>query len=165
MNNNKSSVEGRGMGVGYVTLIMLFAVICLTVLASLSYQAASANDKLNEKSIAFTDGYYAADSRAKERLAKLDEAAKLSFDSGFFEDSFAAFCEEDDEIRLRRIAEGFEISFEEAVSENLGLSVKIVFFSVPSDGVRYSVEEWKTVSLSDTQEENTLGVWDGGNLA
>ena len=163
-DNRKKISEGRGIGVGYVTLIMLFAVICLTVLASLSYQAARANDKLNEKSVSFADGYYTADSSAKRILSELDEGAMLSHETGFFDDSFSELCGEYEKIEMRKIPEGFEVSFSEPVSSSLELSVKIVFFSMPSEDGRFRIEQWKTVSV-DVQEDSSLGVWDGGELS
>ena len=56
------------------------------------------------------------------------------------------------------------MSFSEKISVNLQLSVKIVFFAVPVDSAGYRIEEWKTVSVSDMAENDTLGVWDGGML-
>ncbi len=159
-DNQKNISQERGMGVGYVSLIMIFAVICLTVLASLSYQAARANDKLNEKSIAFTDSYYAADNRAKELLSKLDESAMTAYESGFFDESFADGYEN---VNVRKTADGYEVSFVEPVNERLSLSVKISFSDIPENG-RYKIIEWKTVSVSDMSED-TLGVWDGENLS
>ncbi len=163
MSDDKKLPESRGMGVGYVSLIMLFAVICLTVLATLSYQAARANDKLNEKSVSFTTAYYNADNRAKRLLSQLDEKALISCESGFFGESFAEYCGEYEVVTLRNVPEGCEVSFSEEISDNLRLSVVITFFSNPDDGVRYRVEEWKTVAdLKDTDEN--LGVWDGTGL-
>ncbi len=164
-DNEKNVVEQRGMGVGYVTLIMLFAVICLTVLAALSYQAARANDKLNEKSISFTDGFYEADCRAKEVLSQLDEAAVLSHNSGFFEDSFELYCSENEKLVTRKSAEGIEVAFTENISGNLLLSVKITFFSAPQGDERYEITEWKTIAVSGEYEDESLGVWIGENLA
>ena len=163
-DKRKSISEGRGIGVGYVTLIMLFAVICLTVLASLSYQAARANDKLNEKSISFAEGYYSADSNAKKILSELDEGAMLSHETGFFDDSFPAICEEYENVTVRKIPEGYEASFSESVSGNLELSVKIVFFSAASGERRYRIEQWKTVSVG-AEEDSLLGVWNGEELS
>ncbi len=162
MNNSGRNIsEGRGMGVGYVTLTMLFAVICLTVLASLSYQAARANDKLNEKSVSFTTGLYEADSRAKVTLSQLDEWAMLSHDSGFFNDSFPACCEEKDDLDIKKVPDGFEVAFTEDISDNLMLSAKITFFAVPQNGCRYRIDEWKNVAVTDDTADETLGVWDG----
>ncbi len=163
MSNEKNIASERGVGVGYVSLVMIFAVICLTVLATLSYQAARANDKLNEKSIAFTDGYYAADSSAKELLAALDENALLAYESGFFDDSFTALCGDYENITLNKVSAGYEVSFAEYISDKISLSVKITFFSNPVNE-RYIINEWKIINVSDAEENNTLGVWDGENL-
>lgn len=163
-DERKNQAESRGIGVGYVTLIMLFAVICLTVLASLSYQAARANDKLNEKSISYTDSFYEADTRAKLTLSELDAAASEAHRSCFFYDGFSAYCAENEQLSVKQVSEGFEVSYSEEINESLILSVKIVFFNIPSDGARYRIEEWKTVTASADGAEETLGVWDGGML-
>lgn len=160
-NNNKNTVNFGGMGVGFVSLIMIFAVICLTVLSVLSYQAAGANDILNDKSAAFTREYYAADSRAKEKLFLLDELA-LTASDGFFESDLVAMCEEAlPEAKLRNTPEGIEIRFTEPVNDRLGLEVSIVFYSFSPDGSRYRIQEWKTVSAADDASDEPLGVWDG----
>lgn len=175
MNDNRKSLsQGRGMGVGYVTLIMLFAVICLTVLASLSYQAARANDKLNDKSIYYTSSYYLADGIANEVLCALDEAAYEAHGTGFFSDSFEVICEEklaeqNDRVYtvtpvLKRVQEGFLASYACPVTDNTEISVKILFFDTPRDDGRYRIEEWKTVAASGEDSEETLGVWDGSAL-
>lgn len=161
MSDKKKTSGFGGMGVGYVSLIMIFAVICLTVLAVLSYQAAGANDILNEKSAAFTREYYAADSRAKEKLLLLDKYA-LTASEGFFESDFTSLCEEAlPEVGLRSVPEGIEASFTEPINERLSMSVSIVFYSFPADGDRYLVKEWKTVSAAAEETDEPLGVWDG----
>lgn len=160
--NRKSNVTGTGgMGVGYVSLIMIFAVICLTVLAVLSYQAAGANDILNEKSGAFTREYYAADSRAKEKLMLLDECA-LTASEGFFSDDFAVLCSEKlSDVTVRTVPEGAEVSFTEPMNDRLNLRVSVMFYSFCADGSRYRITEWRTSSaVADTTDE-VLDVWDG----
>ncbi len=173
-DNRKSLSQERGMGVGYVTLIMLFAVICLTVLASLSYQAARANDKLNDKSVRYTSSYYLADGIANEALCMLDEAAYEAHGTGFFSDSFEVICEEkiaeqNDRVYtvtpvLKRVQGGFRVSYTCPVTDNNEISVKILFFDTLRDGERYRIEEWKTVTVSAEDSEETLGVWDGSAL-
>lgn len=161
--NTRNGNRDRGMGVGYVTLIMLFAVICLTVLAALSYQAARANDKLNEKSASFTHSFYDADIKAKELLSQLDETALTCHNSGFFEDSFQMYCEEYDNLTVRKVPEGTAVAFVYPVSDNLELSAEIVFFSTPQNDKRYRIEKWKTVAVSE-ETDGTLGVWTGESL-
>ncbi len=171
MNENKRPIsEGRGIGVGYVTLIMLFAVICLTVLAALSYQAARANDKLNEKSVYYTLRYYSADGRTNEVLSIFDELAYEAHETGFFADSFEALCQEKsqvpdsrypDDAVIKRVQEGFMVSYSCPVTDNLELSAEFLFFDMPKDGKRYEIKKWKTVAVTDEADDESLGVWDG----
>ncbi len=163
MSNKSKGISGRGLGVGYVTLIMLFAVICLTVLSVLSYQAARANEKLNEKSSVFCTEYYAADGRAKMILSELDNDALEAHSSGFFAESFAELCNEYENISVRQVLEGFSVSFSEPLNERLKLSVNVVFYNTPVES-RYSINEWKTISADTEASDAPLGVWDGSPL-
>lgn len=160
-DDKQSTTESTGMGVGYVSLIMIFAVICLTVLAVLSYQAAGANTILNTKSAAYTSEYYAADGRAKEKLLLLDENALLA-SAGFFEDDFIALCGETiPEVQLTSSSEGVTAEFTEPINDRLNLKVSVIFYHFSVDGVRYRINEWKSVSSVLDETEEPLGVWDG----
>lgn len=162
MSDNKNkSIGNTGMGVGFVSLIMIFAVICLTVLAVLSYQAAGANGILNTKSAEFTREYYAADTAAKEKLMLLDELA-LTASKGFFEDDFIALCEEEAaDVNISRTANGIELSYSVPVNDRLFLKVEAVFTFNSSETKRYSINEWKIVSSLPDETEEPIGVWDG----
>ncbi len=158
-NNNP---RFNGMGIGYVSLVMLFTVICLTVLAVLSYQAAGANDMLNEKNGGFTAQYYAADSAAKETLAELDGVALLSQD-GFFADEFAPRC---DELRIEGLTlqsrpDGCTVGYSVPINAQLSLKVQLMFYAVPIDGARYSIQQWKTTPTGEGGEIDPPDLWDG----
>lgn len=164
-NNN---TRFNGLGIGYVSLVMLFTVICLTVLSVLSYQAASANDMLNEKNSAFTTEFYDADSRAKEKLSAIDSASLGAMQSqlqgGFFDDEFTACCDEIGGITLQKLPDGFKVSFSEPVNDRLSLDVQAKFYSRAVDGRRYSIERWKTTASDDIGSADPPDVWDGGAL-
>lgn len=157
----QNNVGSSGMGVGYVSLIMIFAVICLTVLAVLSYQAAGANELLNEKSAAYSSEYYAADGRAKEKLLMLDKYA-LEASYGFFESNFCDLCEENlPDVKLTSSPEGVTAEFTEQINDRLSLRVSILFLSFSADGARYRINEWKSISADSEETDEPLGVWDG----
>jgi len=156
-------LRSGGMGVGYVTLIMIFAVICLTVLAVMSYHAAGANDILNEKSISYTKQYYDAESRVQEKLMQLDNAA-LTAHKGFFESDFELLCAEIDGVEVKRSMEGFSVELTEAINDRLGIRVSAVFTAMPIDGSRYRITSHKTISADSAEEEKPLGVWDGSTI-
>lgn len=162
--DKKRSFFSGGMGVGYVTLMMIFAVICLTVLAVMAYRAASANDVLNEKSIAYTQEYYEADGRAKEKLMLLDKAAYNAHESAFFDSSFEDACACIEGVTLKKTMEGYTAEYSEPINERLCIMVSIMFYSSPRGGVRYRIISYKTVAADESGEEPALGVWDGSTI-
>ena len=70
--------------VGVTSLLVIFAVLCLTVFALLSVSTVRADKALSEKSAAAIDGYYRADYAAEHTLALLrtgnqpDEVKKIN---------------------------------------------------------------------------------------
>ena len=78
MMNKSEKSRSTGMGVGYVSVMLIFAVICLTIFAVLSFKAALSNKTLNERSGDFLKQYYLADTAAKETLAEINDRASGS---------------------------------------------------------------------------------------
>lgn len=157
----RKNAHKSGMGIGYVTLIMVFAVICLTILAVLAFQSASSNEKLSERNGKFTYDYYAADVEAKQILMRLDNAALTALGEAFFEDSFPALAEEEN-VAVTRVMDGFRTEYAVPLNERLELSVAVVFYSEPSahEGKRFEISEWKTTTVTEA-EDSPLNVWDG----
>ncbi len=150
-----------GIGIGYVSVMMIFAVICLTILAVLAFQAASSDEKLSEKNTDFTHEYYAADTEAKRILMDLDNAALSASESPFFEDSFTELSAASGAM-LTRTAEGFRAEYSVELNERLSLFVGAVFYKVPSahEGERFKIVEWRTASAVESVDK-PLNVWDG----
>ena len=61
--------------VGGASLLVVFAVLCLTVFALLSLSTVRANGRLSEASAQAVADYYAADCAAQEILARLRAGA------------------------------------------------------------------------------------------
>ena len=68
---NKQTSGFRAPVVGGNSLLVIFAVLCLTVFALLGLSTAQANKRLADASIQAVADYYAADSEAERILAKL----------------------------------------------------------------------------------------------
>lgn len=147
----------RGMGTGYVTIMLIFALLCLTVFAVLSFQAAYADERLSARAQEYTQQFYAADSRAKEILAQLDGYAAQAAGSPFFAEELA--LEADGAAAVTPCAEGARAAYSCEINERQSLSVSITFFANP-DGARYRIDRWQTTAQGD-DEEASLGVWDG----
>lgn len=148
----------HGMGVGYVSVMLIFAVICLTVFAVMSFRAASANDGFNVRSGDHLREYYAADSAAKSRLAELDGIAKNAAESGFFEDEFEAAAETIEGVTLNRITNGYSANWSVKINDRQELVVSVEFTS--DGGCEITRWQSRTVSTEDSSDSH-LGVWDG----
>lgn len=156
--NKKDRLNTSGLGVGYVSVMIIFAVICLTIFAVLSFSAASSSDGFNKRSGDYLKQYYAADSAAKSRLAQLDGIAKIVMETGFFEDEFeAAVSEQLAGVALNRIADGFSAVWTEKINDRQELFVTVNFTS----GGDCEIIRWQTGAVSEDSSESHLGVWDG----
>ena len=61
MRNEQDQRRSTGIHVGSASIVMIFAVLCLTVFSSLSFVTANHERKLAEKSAAAIQQYYQAD--------------------------------------------------------------------------------------------------------
>ena len=156
--DKKKKVNVAGMGVGYVSVMLIFAVICLTVFAVLSFSAANANDGFNVRSGEYLKEYYAADSAAKSQLAELDGIAKTAAESGFFEEEFETAAGALDGITLKRIMNGYSAVWTEKINDRQELSVEVSFTS--DGGCEITRWQSRTIPSGDSSESH-LSVWDG----
>ena len=120
--------------VGGSSLLVIFAVLCLTVFALLTLSTAQAGARLSRQSAEAVSGYYDADFRAEETLARLragDLPEGVSEDNGVY-------------------------SFTCPVSDTQNLEV-----SVRLEQNGYTILRWQTVSTTDWQPDESLNVWDG----
>ncbi|MBD5129900.1 MAG: hypothetical protein HDT43_08255 [Ruminococcaceae bacterium] len=155
---HKKDRNTLGLGVGYVSVMIIFAVICLTIFAVLSFSAASSSDGFNGRSGDYLKQYYAADSAAKSRLAALDGIAKAAVESGFFEDEFETAASEQG-VALKRVMNGFSAVWTEKISDRQELAVEVEF---TSDG-NCEITRWQSRTISGEGSESHLGVWDGSD--
>lgn len=156
----KKNARSLGLGIGYVSIMLIFAVIGLTMLAVMSFLAAGSDIVLTQKSAEYTADYYAADSRAKQKLAALDQAA-LEMESTFFEESFSQAAEDvSEDVKTTVIPEGVRVEFTEEISGKQRLYAAVTFFSQPN-GTRYRIDRWQSGTESAEVEDEHLNVWDG----
>jgi len=120
--------------VGGSSLMVIFAVLCLTVFALLSLNTSEAGERLSQKNATAVSSYYKADTMAEEILA---------------------------ELRLGNIPNGVTVdgniySYACPISETQELDVKVII-----NGTDYTILSWKCVSTTDWEADNNLNVWDG----
>lgn len=131
MNRKKQSAP---LLVGASTLLVIFAVLCLTVFALLSVSTVMADRRLSEQSAASVEAYYWADAQAEEILARL-RAGEIPTGVTETNGVYAYACR---------------------ISDTQTLLVEVAV-----DGSVYEILRWQAVSTADWQAEEELLVWDG----
>ena len=120
--------------VGGVSLLVVFAVLCLTVFALLSLTTVRADVRLADASAQAVSGYYAADCQAQEILARLR--------NGELPDGVAL--------------DGDVYSYTCPISDTQELQVE-----VRVDGAAYEVLRWQAAAAGGWEIDEGLEVWDG----
>ena len=157
MNDKKGVYRKVGAGVGYVSVMLIFAVICLTIFAVFSFKAAVSSDRMDDRSGEFLKQYYAADSSAKETLSMLNDLALEAADAFDFEEELAMSAGKIEGVSARSTAGGVLMSYAVAINERQELAVGVVF---SHDG-KYQIKTWRTQNTGSESSGNGLNVWDG----
>lgn len=154
----KNKIGGAGLGVGYVSVMIIFAVICLTIFAVLSFRAAVSDGAFNERSGEYLRQYYAADGSAKATLAELDGIARAAAGSGFFEDEFETAAEALEGVFVTAAGNGFSASWTVKINDRQELYARAAF---TADG-EYEITSWRCRGIGGESEDKPLNVWQGG---
>lgn len=124
--------------VGGSSLLIIFAVLCLTVLAMLSLTTAQNNDRLSRASADSVAAYYAADAQAEEILTRLHRG------------------ETPDGVTVGTDGAGTLCEYAVPISGTQELSV-----CVRLEGADWKVLRWKAVSMADWTPDDSMEVWNG----
>lgn len=122
-------------GVGISSLLVIFAVLCLSVLGILSLSEAQTQKTLADKAQQYTQAYYDADCRAQEILARLRTGEIPPGVTG--ENGTYSYCCE--------------------ISDTQALWVQVTV-----EKENYRIQRWQTISSVHWQPEENLPVWNGG---
>lgn len=120
--------------VGGSSLLVMFAVLCLTVFALLSLSTVQADGRLSDASANAVEHYYEADCRAEEIFAKL-RAGERPEEVTVTDSVYSYAC---------------------AISDTQKLQVELEHRETG-----WVVLRWQAVSTTDWQEDNSLNLWDG----
>lgn len=131
--------------VGGISLLVVFAVLCLTVFALLSLSTVRADDRLGAASAQAVADYYAADSRAQEILALLRSGRALP------EDIQVTATHLDYADRSETV-----YAYTCPISDTQELQV-----AVRLNGGRYTVLRWQAAAVGEWEIDNSLHVWVG----
>ena len=120
--------------VGGSSLLVIFAVLCLTVFALLSLGTVQADTRLSDASAEAVQAYYAADSAAEAILARLRNGEPV---------------------------EGVEVdgswySYSCPINDNQSL-----FVTVQITETEYTILQWQMLPTIQWESDDELVVWDG----
>ncbi len=153
--------NGAGLGIGYVSIMIIFAVICLTIFAVLSFQSAYSNSALTEKSTKYLTEYYSADEASQRILAELDGAALNAGDGIDFKGAFMDGAKNIAGVKLSDAPDGIRADITTVINERQSLVITAVFYPAPKGEKRFEIKK-RAVAVTDPKTDgNPLGVWDG----
>lgn len=156
MNDEKNVRKPAGIGSGYLSIMMIFVSLCLTMLAALSYSTAAGENRYSEKSAEYTKAYYAADLEAKRTLAAVDN---LMSQSPLMFDSFDVLqkIEEIDGVIGKQGIGYASASWYTPINQSQSIYCEVEYTSAGRE-----ITAWRTVSSSEREEEKQpLDVWLG----
>ncbi len=152
--NRRTTVAAGG-----TSILIIFVILCMTIFSALSLTSAEADYTLTKKAALSISTYYAADSRAEERLAEAD----LLFQK-------AVLGEETDKAAFLRdgLGQDFEVYSGEGevgviyaveVNENAVIEADVAFDE--NTGER-RIKKWKYVNTNEQDYDGQiLDLWDG----
>lgn len=127
--------------VGGVSLLVVFAVLCLTVFALLSLATVQADSRLSEASARAVSDYYAADYEAQCILARLRAGERpegVTYSgSGLLYALYAV-----------------------PISDTQELQVSVILQGIADR--EYIIQQWKVASTQEWVADDGLDLWDGG---
>lgn len=132
--------------VGGISLLVVFAVLCLTVFALLALTTVQADKRLADASARAVSDYYAADCAAQEILARLRRGEQP----------------EGVEI-LNRLGDGiYTAHYTVPISGTQELQVEVELTERWADyDWHYQVVRWQAVPTAEWEGDESLDVWDG----
>lgn len=123
-------------GVGISSLLVIFAVLCLGVLALLTVSSVKADERLGDKTQAAVLDTYRAEAEAQKLLARLRNG----------------------EIPEGITGEGELYSYTCPISQVQALKVQVWV-----SGTEYEILRWQVVSTTQWQADDQLPVWQGAS--
>lgn len=142
-----------GGGTGYLSLMMIFVVISVSILAALSFSAATNEKKYSEKSAEYTAAYYQADYNGKLLLSEILTVTEgyMSLDDFMLASDLEAMGVELRESRPDRLT----VSWREEINERQSIAVEVEIFRG-----YHKITRWQTVSTAE-ENDGKLNVWTG----
>ena len=145
----RKSNRRPGFNVGSASIIMVFAVLCLTIFSVLSYTTSSSDLKLSRRVSQSVADYYQAEYNAEEKVLQIVEQYKKD---GNLDKLRAQYGD------TNLASKEFSIPFTVPVDDRRMLLVELTF-----DNKNVTITRWNLLSSTDWIPDNSIEVWRGIN--
>jgi hypothetical protein len=143
-------------GVGTVSLLMIWIVLCMGIFAALSLTTAARDYRLSQKLADHTTDYYTAASQAEETLAQVDALLQTAGAPGAITGDLS-----DLDITWEQQSDTLILSYSVPLGETQALEVDLSVSTVLEAGdPRYTITRWQVVNTSQWQGDNHLRLLD-----
>ena len=136
------------MGVGSASVILVFAVLCLTIFALISYTAANADKDMLDISMKSVHDYYKTDTFAESILAVILDTRNIGMPDTV--EGINIYYENYGNL-------DFMIRYSCPVSETKNLYVEVLLDA--SEGGEYEILAWQLQEIGDWEADTGINLW------
>ena len=141
-------MEKEGMGVGSVSVILIFSILCLTIFSLITLSISRNNSALADARADLVVSYYEADAKSELIVAHIKESIETD---GKFPTKVGDTTIElnfDDDLGIETAVFIYPISDE-----------KELYVRVAMDGNKLRVLNWQMLNIGEWEFDGSLGVW------
>jgi len=135
-----------GIGVGSASIVLIFAVLCLTIFSLITFVVSGNDRALTDAKVRLVTGYYSADTLAERILLDMLDADTVP-----------------DELYGIPIYTGWDESLDTEVTYFLCpiSDIKTLYVSLVIREDSFDILSWRMYSLDEWTFDNSLNVWAG----
>lgn len=127
--------------VGGISLLVVFAVLCLTVFALLALTTAQANVRLADASAQAVEEYYAADRKAQEILARLRGGDRP------------------EGVQIAGVIASYAVPISDSQELQVDVMLDSLLLDAETDG--YTILRWQMAPTQEWESDSSIEIWDG----
>lgn len=143
-----------GINAGLSSIVMVFAVLCLTIFAVLSMVTAKSEKRLVEKSAASVENYYTADSACEAILGQIYKAWKGCSSLEDMKTKLSGMDKMPEDLYMTIVNERLFISYSQKVDENQSLQVGLA-----ADTQDFQIKAWQLARTGEWNIDEHIHVW------
>lgn len=150
------------LGIGAASIVLVLAVVCLSVFATLTLSSAKGDYTLSKKNLDRTSAYYQASNAANEQVGEIDEKLwKLYLRSKNKKDYMKKAGRSFTKIKgISYNKKEKTIAFQESITQKQQLSVKLqICYPKKKDDPCYEVIKWKKEAIGTWKKDDSLPVY------